>query len=839
MLQLILKLSSDIVLGVSIMNVKLFWTVMLLSLFLVSCGGGGGSNTSSIDDNKPQNDAYALIKTYIEKEGNATAPSVSDYNDLGVVDLNETQTQTLNALLLKYITLEYIQSANRVKELVDSIQTHKPATIMASNQVMQTKSINLEINSTKESNATKIEWLDGNASLLATNTMHLNYSGMTTIGKEWIVARIIYEDNSVALAMKEIETISYQNTLTQISGTPTPLVYQDDPYSFTPDIINEDNDTLLFSANNLPSWLSIDTQSGKLYGTPTNSDVGIAKDINISVTDGKDQVSLTPFDIHVINVNDAPTISGTPQAKAYEDNNYTFVPTAIDIDANTTLLFSSQGFPSWLSIDTQTGVVSGMPSQNDVGIKNALRVIVSDGIVTDTIEFRLEIIAVNDAPQIQSISQSALNVYEDSNFSLDINAQDEEGDSFSFRATNLPSWASIESTTGVITGVPTNSDVGLSDTITVFAQDSNGAESNVSFTINVINTNDAPTFKVTKLANAYEDTLYQYRVEVEDVDPDDLLVFSATNLPSWAYIKPANGEIAGIPTNDDVGMVRDINVSVSDGNVTVYRLFDLEVINTNDAPTISGKPSRNSIPATIDFKFSPTANDVDANTTLSFSISNNPAWMSIESDSGRVNARPSSDDVGDYSGIVVTVSDGIESVDLDEFNLSVTAISKPLRTGQEVVYLTNDDGSYERGQARVYLRADDIVTSTTMGKMWQDNADVTTVKKPWISETNYLGRRYDDTSGDTAMSYCENLELGGYSDWRLPTVEELMMLSDKSTINNAIDDTFVNVSGEVYWSSTSLKDKAFKAWGVSFDNGVDRWLDKSKSYLVRCIRDKE
>ncbi|MBN2825523.1 MAG: DUF1566 domain-containing protein, partial [Campylobacterales bacterium] len=472
-------------------------------------------------------------------------------------------------------------------------------------------------------------------------------------------------------------------------------------------------------------------------------------------------------------------------------------------------------------------------------------VMVTDGQYTDFIEFKLEVVAVNDAPQIDSVA-SIIDVYEDSNLSFKVNATDEEGDSFVFGATHLPLWATINPTTGVISGVPTNDDVGMSQPIDVFVRDIRGAQSNATFYINVINTNDAPVFKVTKLPDAYEDTLYIYKIEVEDVDVNDKLEYSISNLPQWLYIKPANGEIAGIPTNDDVGVIKDINVTVFDGTLSVSKLLDLKVINVNDAPVITGKPSQSSIPATIDFKFTPQANDVDANTTLTFSIANHPAWMRINSTTGAVSGYPTVSQVGQYARIVVSVSDGIATTYLDEFNLTVTPITKPLKTGQFLSYVNYDDGYYDKGEVRSFIRADDMVTSTSMGLVWQDNADTVTIKKPWLTQLNYLGYRHEDTSGDTAATYCANLRLGGYSNWRLPTVEELMSITDKSKVNNgvnkfenSIDSQFVYTNGDIYWASTSLKSESSKAWSVKFDYGSNRWKDKSQEYFVRCVRNKE
>ena len=58
--------------------------------------------------------------------------------------------------------------------------------------------------------------------------------------------------------------------------------------------------------------LVFDTSTGALTGTPDNDDVGTDSDIVITVSDGAATASLSSFSITVSNVNDAPTITGTP-----------------------------------------------------------------------------------------------------------------------------------------------------------------------------------------------------------------------------------------------------------------------------------------------------------------------------------------------------------------------------------------------------------------------------------------------------------------------------------------------------------------------------------------------
>ncbi len=107
------------------------------------------------------------------------------------------------------------------------------------------------------------------------------------------------------------------NTPPTIAGN-TPLTATiDQEYAIVPDVSDDDGDTLIFSISNQPDWLTLDTRTGRLSGTPRNGDVGNYSDIIISVSDGRTTVSLAPFNIDVVamatgSINltwQAPTLS--------------------------------------------------------------------------------------------------------------------------------------------------------------------------------------------------------------------------------------------------------------------------------------------------------------------------------------------------------------------------------------------------------------------------------------------------------------------------------------------------------------------------------------------------
>ena len=174
-----------------------------------------------------------------------------------------------------------------------------------------------------------------------------------------------------------------------ISGTPATSIDQDQPYLFTPTAVDADGDTLTFSIVNKPSWATFDTATGTLSGTPGNADVGFhpsaTDQIIISVTDAPGAtVALAGFRIEVVNVNDAPTITGTPAITVDEDSAYSFTPTAADPDGDA-LTFSIANKPSWATFDTATGTLSGTPGNADVGTTGGIVITVSDGDLAVTL----------------------------------------------------------------------------------------------------------------------------------------------------------------------------------------------------------------------------------------------------------------------------------------------------------------------------------------------------------------------------------------------------------------------------------------------------------------------
>jgi hypothetical protein len=115
---------------------------------------------------------------------------------------------------------------------------------------------------------------------------------------------------------------------------------------------------------------------------------------------------------------------------------------------------------------------------------------------------------------------------------------------------------------------------------------------------------------------------------------------------------------------------------------------------------------------------------------------------------------------------------------------------------------------------------DGTVTDTITGLMWQKQDDG--IIRTWAD----------------ALTYCNNIALGGYTDWRLPNFNELRSLVDPDSINPSLPSghPFTNVKSNFYWSSTTDAGYTYDAWGVYFDDGVGSHNHKGYSLYVRAVR---
>ncbi|WP_019990668.1 putative Ig domain-containing protein [Rudanella lutea] len=237
---------------------------------------------------------------------------------------------------------------------------------------------------------------------------------------------------------------------------------------------------LTFTAMGLPAGLSI-SPSGVISGTPT-----VSGSFNVTVT-ANDGQGGTVSDDFVLNI--AP--SGAPVVTSPGDQSLTLnTPASFTIVATDpeggALTYAASGLPAGLSINPNTGVVSGTPSQTGVF---PVTVVVTDPVgTTSSVSFNVTVnqpVTPNMPPMLSGTPlASPQSATVGVGFSTNT-AQafvEPEMQPLTYSVTGLPMGININPSTGVISGNPS-----MSGTfgVTVIATDPQGASVSAGFTLNV------------------------------------------------------------------------------------------------------------------------------------------------------------------------------------------------------------------------------------------------------------------------------------------------------------------------------------------------------------------
>ena len=559
----------------------------------------------------------------------------------------------------------------------------------------------------------------------------------------------------------------------------------------------------------------------------------------------------------IINdVNSAPVFTSSQTVSVNENQTSAITIIATDSD-NDTLVYSLYGTDSSsFDIDSSSGVVTFKVAPDyETKTSYNFNAIVNDGVNNDVGQpVTITILNLNDNRAILTSSRN-LSVDENQLSAITITATDADNDTlvYSLAGADASSF-DINSSSGVVTfKVAPDYETKTSYYFDTWVHDSelSGAGHSVTITILDVFENTAPVFTSSNSASIDENQLSAITLVATG---SNTLTYSISGTDSGSFSIDASSGVVTFKVAPDFETKTSYSfvASVNDGTNSVNQNITITILDISETTTTtlyikSAIYNNNSTATPNDDKLylyfnknidsSTITTDTSANYDLngtgaigSTSLSQYDSTLfyrhkiSLNSNGTLSTALESNSTKISLASNTITDINGSFPSDLNQTLVQKFNVFGRLKTGQTTSYQANDDGATQRGIERSYTNnGDDTVTDNNTNLMWQDNADVAdeNMKKTW----------------EDAKTYCTDLSLAGHSDWYLPSIEELVSISDKGRSYPSINPAFSNVVSSRYWSSlANVSDTSF-AWCVFFHNGGNSNLNgKSNTDYVRCVR---
>ena len=274
--------------------------------------------------------------------------------------------------------------------------------------------------------------------------------------------------------------------------------------------------------------------------------------------------------------------------------------------------------------------------------------------LSDSDTMLVTINAVNDAPVL--ITDADTTATENVDYTLDVDADDVDGNTLSYSLLTFPTGMALNSSTGVIQWLPINSQVGT-HSVSVRVTDGTLADT-LAYTLRVTNTPTVPIVSVDDQSFGEDSTRVLSQALLgswvtDDDTPDSLISWTVSgNSNILVQVGPTitlrgradfNGTEQLVFTATDTSGLSDSDTML----VTINPVNDAPVIVT-DADTTATE--------NVDYTLDVDADDVDGN-TLSYTLLTFPTGMAINSSTGVIQWLPINSQVGTHS-VSVRVTDG-------------------------------------------------------------------------------------------------------------------------------------------------------------------------------------
>jgi hypothetical protein len=185
-----------------------------------------------------------------------------------------------------------------------------------------------------------------------------------------------------------------------------------------------------------------------------------------------------------------------------------------------------------------------------------------------------------------------------------------------------------------------------------------------------------------------EKSLFDYVVDngafVENDENDAIVSYQVSlpdgsALPAWLSFNPQTKTFAGIPANNDVGPVSILIKAFDKFGAFASQTFELEVINVNDPPVLSGTVPDFEVVQDEYFSYvvqGALFTDIDKGDKLSFSVRQKngapvPAWLTFNTGDYKLHGTPGNADVGQFE-LEIVATDLAGAAAITQFIIKVS-----------------------------------------------------------------------------------------------------------------------------------------------------------------------